>query len=556
MKTINGQVLKRIFISGSNNLYNFYPEIDALNVFPVPDGDTGMNMNLTLSSGCKEIKNSDEKSAYVIAKAFSRGLLMGARGNSGVITSQIFRGFAEGMANKKEISVEDLSAAFENGVQVAYKAVVKPVEGTILTVIRESSALLAEQVRASMSFERAFDILIKEAKASLQRTPNLLPVLKKAGVIDSGGAGLIKILEGMKCALIGKDVERTLNSAFGQETTMTAAGAAIEEEEYGYCTEFIMELGPDSVKKPFDEAKFTETLSDIGNSLVVVRDEEIVKVHVHTMTPGDALNYAQQFGEFLKLKIENMTEQHHALVSGGEITVTEDLVKELETVLERTKNAVIAVSSGSGIDSLFKELGVKVIVKGGQTMNPSSEDFLNAIKKANAENIYILPNNSNIVMAANQAKELVKDIANVYVVPTKTIPQGISAVSMIDFDGEGDDNFESMSSAIENVKSGEITFAVRNTNVDGVNVKKDDYIGIYDKNLVTDQASKIDATINLLDKMIDEDENSVITILVGQDVSNEEKQQVVDYINDKYPDFDLDIRDGKQPVYSFLIGVE
>ena len=556
MKTINGQTLKKIFISGSNNLYNFYPEIDALNVFPVPDGDTGMNMNLTLSSGCKEIKNNDSESAYTIAKIFSRGLLMGARGNSGVITSQIFRGFAEGMQNKDEITVNDLSEAFENGVQVAYKAVVKPVEGTILTVIREASALLAEEVRSTMSFEKAFDLLIKEAKASLERTPNLLPVLKKAGVIDSGGAGLVKILEGMKSALIGKDIERTLNSAFGQEASVPAAGASLEEEEFGYCTEFIMELGPDSVKKPFDETSFTEALSDLGNSLVVVRDEEIVKVHVHTMTPGDALNYAQQFGEFLKLKIENMTEQHHALVSGKEVTVTEDLVGEPEKTLERTKNAIIAVSSGTGIDSLFKELGVKVLVKGGQTMNPSSEDFLNAIKKANAENIYILPNNSNIVMAANQAKELVKDIANVFVVPTKTIPQGVSAATMFNFDGESEDNYNDMCSALENVKSGEITFAIRNTEIDGVNVKKDDYIGIYDKNLVTDQANKIEATINLLDKMIDEDENSVITILVGQDVSAKEKEEVVDYINKKYPDFDLDIRDGKQPVYSFLIGVE
>lgn len=556
MKSIDGQALKRILISGSNNLYNFYPEIDALNVFPVPDGDTGMNMNLTLSSGCKEIKNNDSQSAYAIAKSFSRGLLMGARGNSGVITSQIFRGFAEGMLNKNEISVNELSEAFENGVQVAYKAVVKPVEGTILTVIREASALLAEQVKPTMSLEKAFDILIKEAKASLERTPNLLPVLKKAGVIDSGGAGLVKILEGMKSALIGKDIERTLNSAFGQETSTHAAGANIEEEEFGYCTEFIMELGPDSVKKQFDESQFTKKLSDIGNSLVVVRDEDIVKVHVHTMNPGEALNYAQQFGEFLKLKIENMTEQHHALVAGSEVSVTEDLIKEPGETLEKTKNAIIAVSSGTGIDSLFKELGVKVIVKGGQTMNPSSEDFLNAINKANAENIYILPNNSNIIMAANQAKELSKEIANVFVIPTKTIPQGVSAATMFNMEGESEENYSDMCSALENVKSGEITFAIRNTEIDGVNVKKDDYIGIYEKSLVTDQTSKIDATINLLDKMIDEDENSVITILVGQDVTAKEKDEVVKYINEKYPDFDLDIRDGKQPVYSFLIGVE
>lgn len=554
MNTINGPTLKRLFVSGSNNLYNFYPEIDALNVFPVPDGDTGINMNLTLSSGCKEIANNNSKSAYTIAKGFSRGLLMGARGNSGVITSQIFRGFADGLLDKATINARDFSKALENGVAVAYKAVVKPVEGTILTVVRESSRCLARRATSKMPFEEAFRILLKEANASLKRTPDLLPVLKKAGVIDSGGAGLIKILEGMQAAILGNDIAKVEKTG-AEEASQVAAGADLEEEEFGYCTEFIMELGPDSVKKPFNQEKFTATLNDKGNSLVVVRDEEIVKVHVHTMNPGDVLCYAQQFGEFLKLKIENMTEQHHALVSGKELSKNTS-VQRADEKLERTKNAIIAVSCGTGVDKLFKELGVKVLVKGGQTMNPSSEDLIHAIRVANAENIFILPNNANIVMAANQAKELTKDIENVYVIPTKSILQGVSASAMYNQDADGESNFIDMSSASENVKSGEITYATRDTLIDNVEVKKNDFIGIYDHKLVVDNANKIEAVFNLLEKMVDEENDSVITVLIGKDVSVEEKKIFTDKIKEKYSDFDFDIRDGNQPVYSFLVGVE
>lgn len=555
MKTLNGQDLKRIFISGANNLYNFYPEIDALNVFPVPDGDTGMNMNLTMTSGCKEIQNSLETSIYEISKAFSKGLLMGARGNSGVITSQIFRGFSQGLEGKKEINVVDFAKAMQKGVEVSYKAVVKPVEGTILTVCRESSQYLFDHVKKDMTFEKVLEILIQQAKESLKHTPDLLPVLKEVGVVDSGGAGLIKIFEGMQLALENKDVVRKENIS-DANAAIKAAGASMEEEEFGYCTEFIMSLGPDSVKKPFNEKRFTNVLGAHGNSLVVVHDDEIVKVHVHTLNPGSVLNYAQQFGEFLKLKIENMTEQHHALATGAEVEVHQDLVPEPEEIpAKKTKYALIAVSSGDGITEFFKEIGVTVIVKGGQTMNPSAEDFLSAIKKANAENVFIFPNNSNIVMAASQACEMLEGDTNAFVIPSKTIPQGITASIMFNEELTPEENFQEMKCALKNVKSGEITYAIRNTEYNGIKVKKDDYIAILEKDIVIDTKSKMGAAKYLIDKMID-DESSIITLLLGSDVTEEEEQEIGSYIENKYPEVDIDLRRGEQPVYSFLIGVE
>ena len=554
MKTINGQMLKEMFLSGSNNLYNHYPEIDALNVFPVPDGDTGMNMNLTMTSGSKEIQNRTDTDIYEIAKAFSRGLLMGARGNSGVITSQIWRGFAQGLEGKTEIDAKGLSDAFEKGVEVAYRAVIKPVEGTILTVVRESSAYLKENVDKASSIEKAMDLLIKEAKASLQRTPELLPILKEVGVIDSGGAGLIKIFEGMRLALDGNFVERS--QATETQNPISAAGALMEDEEFGYCTEFIMELGPDSVKKPFNEKRFTNVLLSRGNSLVVVRDEDIVKVHVHTLNPGTVLNYAQQFGEFLKLKIENMTEQHHALESGAQVEAHTDLVPEPEEQKEKVEHAIIAVSSGDGIDEFFKEIGVSELVKGGQTMNPSSEDFLAAIKKVNARNIYILPNNSNIVMAASQAAELVEDHdSNAYVIPSKTILQGITSAIMFNPEASGEDNFQEMKSALKNVKSGEVTFSIRDTEMNGLSIKKDEFIGIYEKDIVVNGEDKFEILYSLIEKMVD-DESSIITLLCGNDISEEEIESVHAQLEEKYPELDLDIRSGGQPVYSFLVGVE
>ncbi len=540
MRTLNGQSLKQLLISGSNNLYNHYPEVDALNVFPVPDGDTGMNMNLTLTSGSKEIQNRSDESAYEISKVFSRGLLMGARGNSGVITSQIFRGFSKGLDGVEEVDAQAFSAAFQKGVEVAYKAVVNPVEGTILTVIRESSQFLADNVKDNMSIEKCLDLMLQEARESLKRTPELLPVLKEAGVIDSGGAGLIRILEGMRIAAGGDFVERS------QATATEAQSSTNEDEEEGYLLEFVLKLIKD--KKPFNENRFSNILSTHGDDLVVNVKEESVKVHIRVLNPGDILNYAQQYGEFLKVRLLNLKEGETAEDLGFE--------EEEEENKEKVEYAMIGVSAGQGIEDFFKEIGISVVVKGGQTMNPSSEDFVGAIKKANAHNVFIFPNNSNIVMAASQACEMVEDAdTNVYVIPSKTIPQGISSAIMFNPEADPEENFRSMKAALKNVKSGEVTFAIRDTEIGGVKVKKDDFIGIFEKDIVVDNPNKIETLMTLLEKMIDED-SSIITILVGQDVNEEEMNQVSELIAEKFSDLDLDIRQGNQPVYSFLIGVE
>ena len=539
MRTLNGQTLKQLLISGSNNLYNHYPEVDALNVFPVPDGDTGMNMNLTLTSGSKEIQNRSDESAYEISKVFSRGLLMGARGNSGVITSQIFRGFSKGLDGLEEVNALAFSAAFQKGVEVAYKAVVNPVEGTILTVIRESSQFLADNVKENMSIEKCLDLMLQEARESLKRTPELLPVLKEAGVVDSGGTGLIRILEGMRIAAGGDFVERS------QATATEAQNSTEEGEEEGYLLEFVLKLLKE--KKAFNENRFSNLLSTNGDDLVVNVKDDCVKVHIRVLNPGDILNYAQQFGEFLKLKLVNL--------KVGESAEELDFEEE-EEAKEKTEYAMISVSAGQGIEDFLKEIGVSVVVKGGQTMNPSSEDFVSAIKKANARNVFIFPNNSNIVMAASQACEMVEDAdTNVYVIPSKTIPQGISSAIMFNPEADPEENFRSMKAALKNVKSGEVTFAIRDTEIGGVKVKKNDFIGIFEKDIVVDNPDKIATLMTLLEKMVD-DESSIITILVGEDVNEEEMNKITEMIGEKFSDLDLDIRQGNQPVYSFLIGIE
>ncbi len=566
MKTIDGLTLKKFLISASNNLFNHYPEVDALNVFPVPDGDTGINMNLTMTSGANEINGINENNAFLIAKTFSRGLLMGARGNSGVITSQIFRGFSSVLEGVEEIDCFLLAQAFKVGSDTAYKAVMRPVEGTILTVIRESSTALNKKVKEGMSIEKTLEILLQEANASLNRTPELLPILKEVGVVDSGGTGLVRIIEGMYLASIGQEVSRD-DKNVSAGSIASAAANAMEEEEFGYCTEFIMSLGPDSVKKIFNQSRFTNWLNSHGQSLVVVKDDDIVKVHVHTLTPGEILNYAQQYGEFLKLKIENMTEQHHALADGADVKPHVDLVSEKEATpkakeeeqelpSEKITNAVIAVCSGEGISAYFKELGATYIVSGGQTMNPSSEDFLSAIRKINAENIFILPNNSNIVMAASQAADIASEEGkNVFVIPSKTIPQGIVALMSLDQDTDPEENMRNMRYSLKNVKSGEVTFSIRDCELNGIRIAKGDYIGIYEKEIVVGVKDKFTALVELVDKMIDE-ESAILTIFLGADVKREDFVSYKKAIEEKYPDLNIDIKDGKQNVYSFLISVE
>ena len=545
MKTINGHILKQMILSGSNNLYNHYPEVDALNVFPVPDGDTGTNMNLTISSGAKEVANLNNARIFDVARAFSRGLLMGARGNSGVILSQIFRGFSMAMEGKDEINVEEFARAWDSGREIAYKAVMRPVEGTVLTVIRESSTALMEHVHEMRSIEQAMDYLISEARASLNRTPELLPVLKDVGVVDSGGAGLLYILEGFQLGLLNKVVERKEISQIHTDTS-TMAGADIDqddEESYGYCTEFLIRLEPDNPnKKTFNQKNFSNMIQKYGVSCVVVRDEDIVKVHVHTLKPGSVLNYAQGFGEFIKLKIENMQEQHSQLVAEAKAPEA-----------PRSEYAIIAVSVGEGLSQMFKDLRVTHIVSGGQTMNPSTEDFIKVIKSLRAKNVIILPNNSNIIMAANQACQVVED-CNCVVVPTKTISQGLTACMMFNPEADVETNIAEMTDAISRVKSGQVTYSIKSTVIDGVDIKEKDFMGISEKKIVCAMQDRLEVCKNLIDKMVDED-SAIATIIYGEDGSEEEANELAAYIEDKYG-IDVEVHNGGQPVYYYFLSVE
>ena len=546
-----------MIISGANNLYNNYPEVDALNVFPVPDGDTGTNMNLTISSGAKEITTRNDASVYDVAKAFSRGLLMGARGNSGVILSQIFRGFAQGLKGKIEATAQDISDALLMGKEVAYKAVMRPVEGTILTVIRESSQALADSVYPDMPLDEALDILLKEARESLKRTPNLLPVLKEAGVVDSGGAGLCKIIEGFDLALHNQIVEKNMPDVVSDSVVEPIIGnvqASLEHKEFGYCTEFILKLPEDPIKakkKNFVPSRFSGVLNSHGNSIVMVHDDDLIKVHIHTLNPGNILTYAQQFGEFVKIKVENMSEQHTHLIE-------EDAKAKEDEIKKQPKKpfGLISVGAGKGIVDLFKDLNCDYIVSGGQTMNPSTEDFIKAIKSINAEQIFILPNNSNIIMAATQACDVMNEEVKCTVIPTKTIPQGLVSAMMYNPESDYDTNYNDMMESLSSVKSGQVTFAVKDTSFEGMEIHKDDFIGICDKKILATEKDKIKCALKLINTMIDED-SSIITIITGEDVTEAERDALKELVQAKVGDMvDVDVKVGLQPVYSFIIGIE
>lgn len=557
MTKIDGILLKQMIISGANNLYNNYPEVDALNVFPVPDGDTGTNMNLTISSGAKEIATRNDASVYDVAKAFSRGLLMGARGNSGVILSQIFRGFAQGLKGKIEATAQDISDALLMGKEVAYKAVMRPVEGTILTVIRESSQALADSVYPDMPLDEALDILLKEARESLKRTPNLLPVLKEAGVVDSGGAGLCKIIEGFDLALHNQIVEKNMPDVVSDSVVEPIIGnvqASLEHKEFGYCTEFILKLPEDPIKakkKNFVPSRFSGVLNSHGNSIVMVHDDDLIKVHIHTLNPGNILTYAQQFGEFVKIKVENMSEQHTHLIE-------EDAKAKEDEIKKQPKKpfGLISVGAGKGIVDLFKDLNCDYIVSGGQTMNPSTEDFIKAIKSINAEQIFILPNNSNIIMAATQACDVMNEEVKCTVIPTKTIPQGLVSAMMYNPKSDYDTNYNDMMESLSSVKSGQVTFAVKDTSFEGMEIHKDDFIGICDKKILATEKDKIKCALKLINIMIDED-SSIITIITGEDVTEAERDALKELVQAKVGDMvDVDVKVGLQPVYSFIIGIE
>ena len=543
MEKINGQLFKNMVLNGCYLLHNQHQEIDALNVFPVPDGDTGTNMSLTFSSGAKEIENLDSDDIYQISKKLSKGLLMGARGNSGVILSQIFRGFSMYLEGKTEIDCVDMAKAFNNGAKIAYKAVMRPVEGTILTVIRESAEAVVKYAKKGKTIEDVFSYFVKQAEESLERTPELLPVLKEVGVVDSGGAGLVLILTGFMSAIAGDEIQKV--DVF-EHVEKAASEVETGEEGFGYCTEFILRLEENLVDK-FSEDQLKNELARIpGDCIVVVQDEDIVKVHVHTLKPGEALNLGQRFGEFIKLKIENMQEQHNSILESKKASTTpKEEPKEL---------GLISVAAGSGIKEMFMELNCDYVVSGGQTMNPSTEDLVQAIRDVNAKTVVVLPNNSNIIMAASQAATVLEGEIDVRVVPTKTIPQGLSACIMFNPEADIDSTLEDMTEAIANVKTGQVTFAIKDTNIDGVDIKANDYMAMVEKSIVACVPNKVEACKETLNHLMSEDDE-IITLIAGEDVSDEELKEVEAFVEEN-SDAELEVRVGKQPVYSFIIGVE
>ncbi len=545
MNKINGLDLKRMLQSAGNHLANNRKKIDALNVFPVPDGDTGTNMSMSFTSGVNNAISTYSDNLAEVARALSKGLLMGARGNSGVITSQIFRGFYNHLENKSEADVNDLAYAFLEGYKAAYKAIMKPVEGTILTVIREASENALKRIDEAKLINEYFEILIEEAKNSLNRTPELLPVLKEVGVVDSGGSGLVVILEGLYEGLKGNIIALNDNQALEDDS----AALNVENDEFGYCTEFILRLNDDFIKI-FDEQKLRKSLSKIGDSLVVVQDDDLVKVHIHTLRPGDALNIGQRVGEFIKLKIENMQEQHNQIVHDSLSQTNMEI-----NSLPKTKYAVIAVSVGEGLNKLFKEYRTDHIISGGQTMNPSTQDFINCIRKTNANHVIILPNNSNIILAANQAKEVLKEEYDISVVESKSLQAGLSAIAMFDPEASLETNLENMNSELKHVKAASVTFAIKDTSFEGVSVKENDHIAMADKKIIASGKDRLAVMKQLIDYYADEDGYELLNLFIGEEGNMDEALLIKEYI-EKHTDFEVEILEGKQPVYSYLIAIE
>lgn len=528
--------------------------VNSLNVFPVPDGDTGTNMNLTFSSGTDAVKQSSTESVGEMGKVFEKGLLMGARGNSGVILSQIFRGFARSFRDKDELSGKDLAAAFDAGVETAYKAVMKPVEGTILTVARESAEAASKKAETTDDPVEILQELVSAADRSLQNTPNLLPVLKEVGVVDSGGQGLYYIYQGFLAALTGdsadfQDDEQLVSTVDVTElahATDVHGAVNAEDIQFGYCTEIMVRLGEgETVEEEFDYDQFRNYLNDLGDSLLVVNDDEIVKVHVHTEYPGQVMNYGQKFGSLIKIKVDNMREQHR------EIGVQQEAASPAKK--EEKDYAIIAVASGQGVSDLFTSMGVAHIVEGGQTMNPSTQDFLDAMEKVNAKNIILLPNNSNIFMAAEQAAEVFEK--NAAVIPSRNISQGLTSLLAFNELATIEDNKEAMTQELAHVKNGQITYAVRDSEIDGLKIKKDHYMGIIDGEIKLSDSSCQSAAEETVKAMLD-GESEILTIIYGDQVSEERAQDLAKKLGVAYPEIEIEVHQGGQPVYDYIFSVE
>ena len=561
--SINSKLLARMFLAGAKNLDSKKDWINELNVFPVPDGDTGTNMTMTIMSAAKEVSSLTNPTMAELAKAISSGSLRGARGNSGVILSQLFRGFCKVIKEYDEIDVTILCEACQKAVETAYKAVMKPKEGTILTVAKgaaEKALELSDDTEDVVTF---VEEVIKQAEYVLDQTPEMLPVLKQAGVVDSGGQGLVQVLKGAYDALIGKEIDYTIEGAPTGAAPAKISAETEAEIKFGYCTEFIIVLN--APMSDNEEHAYKAFLESIGDSIVVVADDEIVKTHVHTNDPGLALQKALTFGSLSKIKIDNMREEHQEkLIKDSQKLAAqqkaEEEAYEAAQADEKTNNmpakemGFVSVSIGEGMNEVFRGLGVDYLIEGGQTMNPSTEDMLNAIEHVNAKTVFILPNNKNIIMAANQAVELVED-KQIIVIPTKTIPQGITALVNYIPDHSAEENKEQMMAEIENVKTGQVTYAVRDTEIDGKTIKQNDFMGIGDKSILSVGTDLRATTLEMVDAMVDED-SAIVSIYFGSDSDEDSANELAAAIEEKYPDVEVEVNDGGQPIYYYVISVE
>ena len=561
--SINSKLLARMFLAGAKNLDSKKDWINELNVFPVPDGDTGTNMTMTIMSAAKEVSSLTDPTMAELAKAISSGSLRGARGNSGVILSQLFRGFCKVIKEYDEIDVTILCEACQKAVETAYKAVMKPKEGTILTVAKgaaEKALELSDDTEDVVTF---VEEVIKQAEYVLDQTPEMLPVLKQAGVVDSGGQGLVQVLKGAYDALIGKEIDYTIEGAPTGAAPAKISAETEAEIKFGYCTEFIIVLN--APMSDNEEHAYKAFLESIGDSIVVVADDEIVKTHVHTNDPGLALQKALTFGSLSKIKIDNMREEHQEkLIKDSQKLAAqqkaEEEAYEAAQAEEKTNNmpakemGFVSVSIGEGMNEVFRGLGVDYLIEGGQTMNPSTEDMLNAIEHVNAKTVFILPNNKNIIMAANQAVDLVED-KQIIVIPTKTIPQGITALVNYIPDHSAEENKEQMMAEIENVKTGQVTYAVRDTEIDGKTIKQNDFMGIGDKSILSVGTDLKATTLEMVDAMVDED-SAIVSIYFGSDSDEDLANELAAAIEEKYPDVEVEVNDGGQPIYYYVISVE
>ena len=551
VKTINTELLQKMFLAGAANLEAKKEFINELNVFPVPDGDTGTNMTLTILSAAKEVKALENPDMVAIAKAISSGSLRGARGNSGVILSQLLRGFTKEIREHKEIDTITLAKACERATATAYKAVMKPKEGTILTVAKGASQKAAELAETTEDLDTFISEVINYAQEVLEKTPEMLPVLKEAGVVDSGGQGLLEVMRGAYDAFQGKEIDYSAIEASAGTKMVKPSEQAETEIKFGYCTEFIIMLEKEFTAK--DETEFKAYLESIGDSIVCVADDDIVKIHVHTNDPGLAIQKALTYGQLSRMKIDNMREEHQErLIKDAEKLAAQQA--EAKKAEPRKEVGFIAVSIGEGMNEIFRELGADYIIEGGQTMNPSTEDMLNAIDQVNAEHIFILPNNKNIILAANQAQTLTED-KDIIVVPSKTVPQGITAIINYMPDADAQTNLEAMIEGIGNVKTGQVTYAVRDTHIDDKEIHEGDIMGIGDSGILAVGQSVEETAKEMLAQLVDED-TELISLYYGQDVQEESAENFAQEIEDLYPDVDVDVHSGGQPIYYYVLSVE